>query len=89
MWAKNKQLILINALDEYINNAEGDLDYIKFRIIEFLQKKEFNQNTFSLKQEDIIEFLKWYNIQEQYHIKVSPSRCKEVINFIFDIKKMD
>lgn len=89
MWSKNKQLILINTLDYYINNAEGDLDYIKFRLIEFLSQKDFDKNTFSLTKSDIDNFLKWYEKQEEYIEHVSYNRCIEIINFIFTNEKKD
>lgn len=89
MWKNNKQLILINTLDEYINDAEGDLDYIKFRLIEFLSAKDFDTNTFSLKKEDICGFLDWYESKEEYLERVSLIRCKQIINFIFYNKIKD
>lgn len=83
MWKNNKQLILINTLDDYINDAEGDLDYIKFRLIEFLSTKDFDINSFSLQKKDIYDFLEWYKSQEEYLEKVSFIRCKQIINFMF------
>lgn len=83
MWKNNKQLILINALDECINDAEGDLDYIKFRLIEFLNAKDFDMNTFSLQKKDICEFLDWYKSKNEYLERVSFIRCKQIITFMF------
>lgn len=89
MWKNNKQLILINTLDDYINDAEGDLDYIKFRLIEFLSTKDFDINNFSLLKRDIYDFLEWYESQEEYLEKVSFIRCKQIINFMFYKKLKD
>lgn len=89
MWKNNKQLILINTLDEYINEAEGDLDYIKFRLIEFLSTKDFDGNTFSLQKKDIYDFLDWYESKNEYLEKVSFIRCKQIINFMFYNKIKD
>lgn len=89
MWKNNKQLILINTLDDYINDAEGDLDYIKFRLIEFLSTKDFDINSFSLQKKDIYDFLEWYESQKEYLEKVSFIRCKQIINFMFYKKLKD
>lgn len=88
MWKNNKKLMIINTLDDYINSAEGDLDYVKFRLIEFLNTKDFDVTNFSLKKKDIYDFLEWYESQNKYLEKVSFIRCRQIINFMF-YKKLE
>lgn len=89
MWQNNKQFVLIDTIDEYINDAEGDLDYIKSILIEYLNAKNFDINNTSLKKSDIYGFLDWYELSEYATDKLSLIRCKQVINFIFYNKLSD
>lgn len=89
MWQNNKQFVLIDTIDEYINDAEGDLDYIKSILIEYLNAKNFDINNTSLKKSDIYGFLDWYESSEYATDKLSLIRCKQVINFIFYNKLND
>lgn len=87
MW-NNKNLILIDTIDDYINIAEEELDYIKSKLIEYLGeiKNDLKENSNLdniLKKEDIYNFLSWYESNNTYIERVSVIRCKQILNFIF------
>ena len=87
MW-NNNNLILIDTIDDYINIAEEELDYIKSKLIEYLGeiKNDLKENSNLdniLKKEDIYNFLSWYESNNTYIERVSVIRCKQILNFIF------
>lgn len=83
MWKDDKKFVFLNEIDNYINDAEGELDYIKSKLIEFLNAKDFDINNFALQKKDIYDFLDWYENQKEYMERVSFTRCKQIINFMF------
>lgn len=83
MWKNNKQLILIDAIDDCINEAEGELDYVKCKLVEFLNEKDFDLDNFSIRRQDIYDFLIWYERDDESLKKISMLRCKQIINFMF------
>lgn len=84
MFRYNKTFIVINKLDNFINKSEGELDFIKFRLIDFFKEKDLDLDTFDIKKEDIQDFLAWYENQKEHKDKVSINRCKEILLFMFN-----
>ena len=82
MW-NNKNFMLIDKIDNYINIAEEDLDFIKSKLIEYLENKDFDANNTSLRKKDIYDFLVWYESNDICTQRISLIRCKQIINFIF------
>ena len=81
MW--NNNFMLIDKIDDYINIAEEELDFIKSKLIEYLDIKNFDANNTSLKKRDIYDFLAWYELNGVCIKRISLLRCKQIINFIF------
>ena len=79
----NKKLMLIDTIDDYINIAEGELDYIKSKLIDYLSSKDFDIHITPLKKKDIYDFLEWYELNQEFTERISLIRCKQIINFIF------
>lgn len=79
----NKKLMLIDTIDDYINIAEGELDYIKSKLIDYLISKDFDIHITPLKKKDIYDFLEWYELNQEIAERMSLIRCKQIINFIF------
>lgn len=87
MW-NNRNLMLMDTIDDYINIAEEELDYIKSKLIEYLSEIKDDSKIDSnfdniLKKEDIYSFLSWYESNNAYIERVSVLRCKQILNFIF------
>lgn len=89
MLNKDNKIILIDKIDNYINDAEGELDFVKSKLIDFLCFKYFDVNNFKLQENDISEFLYWYNKDKNFTDKVSFERCVQIINFMFCAKTKD
>lgn len=85
----DNKIILIDEIDDYINDAEGELDFIKSKLIDFLYSKYFDINDFKLRKNDISEFLCWYNEDKDLIDRVSFERCVQIINFMFCEKIKD
>lgn len=79
----NKKLMLIDTIDDYINIAEGELDYIKSKLIDYLNSKDFDIHIEPLKKKDIYDFLEWYESNQELTNRISIIRCKQIINFMF------